>query len=46
MMPDFGGTAVFWTEQALIYASLILTVISLADYIIKNKNVLLNGGKI
>lgn len=46
MMPDFGGTVVFWIEQVLIYASLILTVVSLADYIIKNKNVLLNGGKI
>ena len=46
MMPDFGGTVVFWIEQVLIWASLILTVVSLADYIIKNKNVLLNGGKI
>lgn len=46
MMPDFGGEVVFWVEQVLIYASLILTVVSLADYIIKNKNVLLNGGKI
>ncbi len=46
MMPDFGGTVVFWIEQVLIYASLILTVVSLVDYMIKNKNVLLNGGKI
>ncbi len=46
MMPNFGGTAVFWIEQILIYASLILTVVSLIDYIVKNKEVLLNGGKI
>ena len=46
MMPNFGGTVVFWIEQILIYASLILTVVSLIDYIVKNKEVLLNGGKI
>ena len=45
MIPDFGGEAVFWIEQILIYASLILTVVSLMDYIIKNKKVIL-GGKI
>jgi len=27
-------------EQILIYASLILTIISLVDYLVKNKNVL------
>lgn len=46
MMPDFGGTVVYWIEQVLIWASLILTVVSLIDYIVKNKEVLLNGGKI
>ena len=45
MISDFGGEAVFWIEQILIYASLILTVVSLMDYIIKNKKVIL-GGKI
>ena len=34
------------TEQVLIYASMILTLISLADYLIKNRNVIkVNGGK-
>ena len=46
MMPNFGGTIVFWIEQVLIYASLILTVVSLIDYLVKNKNILLDGGKI
>lgn len=46
MMPDFGGTVVFWIEQILIYLSLALTIISLMDYLIKNKNVLTSGGKI
>ena len=46
MMPDFGGTVVYWIEQVLIWASLILTIVSLIDYIVKNKEVLLNGGKI
>jgi len=31
------------TEQVLIYASLVLTVISLADYIYKNRTVLTEG---
>lgn len=44
MIPDFGGSVVFVIEQILIYASLILTVISLVDYIAKNKQVL-TGGK-
>ena len=43
MIPDFGGTIVFWIEQALIYASLILTIISLIDYLVKNKQVVLGG---
>ena len=32
-------------EQVFIYASLALTVISLVDYLVKNKNVLADGGK-
>ena len=34
------GTVFFWLEQILIYVSLILTVVSLLDYIMKNKQVL------
>lgn len=34
------GTLFYWIEQILIYLSLILTVVSLLDYIIKNKQVL------
>lgn len=45
MMPDFGGQAVYVIEQILIYASLILTVVSLVDYIAKNRKVI-TGGKI
>lgn len=30
--------------QAVMWIALVLTVISLVDYVIKNKNVLLNGG--
>ena len=43
MIPDFGGTVVFWIEQVLIYVSLILTIISLIDYLVKNKQVVLGG---
>lgn len=45
MIPNFGGELMYWVEQILIYASLILTVVSLADYIIKNRKVLSDGGK-
>lgn len=34
------GTVFFWLEQILIYVALILTVVSLMDYILKNKQVL------
>ncbi len=34
------GTLFFWLEQILIYVSLALTIISLLDYVIKNKQVL------
>ena len=43
MIPNFPGTAVHVIEQILIYASMILTVVSLVDYIAKNKSVL--GGR-
>lgn len=32
-------------EQVFIYLSLILTIVSLVDYLIKNKNVIIEGGK-
>ena len=32
-------------ETILIYGALILTVISLLDYLVKNKSVLQEGGK-
>jgi CDP-diacylglycerol--glycerol-3-phosphate 3-phosphatidyltransferase len=35
------GTVFYWLEQILIYLALILTVISLLDYIVKNKQVLM-----
>ena len=34
------GELFFWLEQILIYLALILTVISLIDYLVKNKQVL------
>lgn len=37
---DFGGKIVAVIENVLIYAALALTVISLLDYLIKNKSVL------
>ncbi len=37
---DFGGSVVNIIENILIYAALVLTVISLLDYLIKNKSVL------
>ncbi len=35
------GTVFFWLEQILIYVSLFLTVVSLLDYVMKNKQVLM-----
>lgn len=40
MIPDFGGPVVHVIEQVLIYLSLILTIVSLIDYLIHNKSVL------
>ena len=34
------GTIVSYVELVLIYASLVLTVVSLIDYLVKNKNIL------
>lgn len=48
MIPNFGGifsgaSWIYPLEQVLVYASLILTIISLIDYLVKNKEVL--GGE-
>ena len=48
MIPNFGGIYfgtgwIYPLEQILVYASLILTIISLVDYLVKNKEVL--GGE-
>lgn len=40
LLLDFSGIVFDVIETVLIYISLILTVISLVDYIVKNKNVL------
>ena len=40
MIPDLGGPVVYVIEQILIYLSLILTIVSLVDYLIHNKSVL------
>ena len=40
IMCDFGGNVVAVIENILIYAALALTVISLIDYLVKNKGVL------
>ena len=37
---DFGGSTVHIIENILIYLALALTIISLIDYLVKNKNVL------
>ena len=37
---DFGGDTVWVVEQIFIYAALALTIISLIDYLAKNKDVL------
>ena len=35
------GAVFFWLEQILIYVSLFLTIVSLLDYVMKNKQVLM-----
>ena len=40
VMCDFGGSTVALLENILIYAALALTIISLVDYLVKNKEVL------
>ncbi len=45
LIANIGGSVVYIIEQVLIYIALILTLISLIDYIAKNINVLKEGGK-
>lgn len=51
LLPDFGSVfpegeeIIHITEQVLIYLALVLTVISLLDYIVKNRQVLSDGVK-
>lgn len=40
LIANLGGSVVFVIEQILIYAAMVLTVISLLDYLLKNKTVL------
>lgn len=44
LIAQFGGSAAALVETALIWISLILTVVSLVEYISKNKQVLTQGG--
>ncbi len=40
LIADFGGSIWYAVERVLIYAALILTLVSLIDYLVKNKDVL------
>lgn len=40
LIANFGGSVAYVIEQVLIYVSLVLTVVSLIDYLVKNKDVL------
>ena len=42
LLLDLGG-AFLWISQAVTWIALILTVVSLLDYVIKNKHVILEG---
>lgn len=44
LIAAFEGSAFAVIEQILIWVSLILTIVSLVDYIVKNKEVLTQGG--
>lgn len=45
LIADFGGPVVFVIEQILVYIALILTIVSLVDYLAKNIDVLKEGGE-
>ena len=40
LIGNLGGKVIFVIKQVLIYAALVLTIISLIDYLVSNKNVL------
>ena len=40
LIGNLGGKVIFVIEQVLIYAALVLTIISLIDYLVSNKDVL------
>lgn len=42
---NWDGTVFYVLEQAFIYISLVLTVVSLIEYVIKNKKVLTEGSR-
>ncbi|MFA9375178.1 MAG: CDP-diacylglycerol--glycerol-3-phosphate 3-phosphatidyltransferase [Lachnotalea sp.] len=42
---DFQNSAFLLLEDIFIYVALILTIVSLIDYLYKNKSVLIEGGK-
>lgn len=44
LIADIDSVIFYWLGQILIYASLILTIISMVDYLWNNKQVLTNGG--
>ena len=45
LIADFGGPVAFVIEQVLVYIALILTIVSLVDYLAKNIDVLKEGGE-
>lgn len=44
LIADLPGEPVYVIEQILIYASLVLTIFSMIDYLWTNRKLLLNGG--
>ena len=45
LIANFDGAFFNMAEQILIYVSLVLTIVSLLDYIVKNRKVLTEGSK-
>lgn len=43
LIANLGGTVVYVIEQVLIYGAMVLTVISLIDYLVKNRDVMKEG---
>ncbi len=44
LIADFGGTTIAVVENGLMWLAVFLTIVSLVDYIMKNKKVLTQGG--